>query len=358
MRRFSFYASVCLLTFTFLGIWVRNGAAQAGDAWALISEVNGLRASYGLQPYKVNNALMASAQAHSEYMLEIDTITHTGPGGSRPHDRAVAAGYGGGAQVYISENIAMGINLSPQQAVYQMWQDALHLETMISSRYQDIGAGVAVSDNRVYYTIDVGYIAGSQGSVSSPPSSNTTQSPSGTTGPTPVYIEPVIVSTPNPDGSIIHIVGSGQSLWNIAAIYEIPLSDLLTLNGLSENTFIHPGDKLIIKPGTTPTVTFEKTDMVTPTLEETPTRSPTASPTPKPITPTPTKFSGTDQAPIAIAQMPPSETLSSEASGAQLGISEEMGNRRPDYLLVAIVVIGVTGLSLVIFGSISRRSSS
>lgn len=340
-----------------MGIQVRKGAAQAGDAWALIGEVNALRTSYGLPPYKVNNALMASAQAHSNYMLETGSVTHSGPGGSRPHDRAVAAGYGGGAQVYISENIAMGINLSPQQAVYEMWQDALHLETMISSRYNDIGAGVAVSDNRVYYTIDVGYVAGSQGSDSSPPSGSTTQSPVGTSGPTPVLVEPIVVATPNPDGSIIHIVGSGQSLWNIAAVYKIPLSDLLALNGISENTFIHPGDKLIIKPATRTTVTLEATDTVTPTLEKSPTRSPTASPTAKRITQTPITLSETAEEPLAIAQISPSETRSSEASGGQLSTSEGVGKSSPDYLLVAIAVLGLSGLTLIILGSLSKRST-
>jgi uncharacterized protein YkwD len=91
--------------------------AQAGDAWSLIAEVNALRASYGLPPYEVNNALMAAAQAQSEWQAEIGTWSHSGPDGSRPHDRAVAYGYGGGAQVYISENVAMGIDLSPQDTV-------------------------------------------------------------------------------------------------------------------------------------------------------------------------------------------------------------------------------------------------
>jgi LysM repeat protein len=355
MRRL-FWVLVCLITILLIGLPVKEGIAQAGDPWALISEVNALRASYGLQPYKINNALMSSAQTHSNYMLDIGSVTHSGPGGSRPHDRAVAAGYGGGALVYISENIAMGINLSPQQAVYNMWQDALHLETMISSRYTDIGAGVAVSGDRVYYTIDVGYVAGSPGNSSSPPSSNTTQPPTGSTGPTPVYIEPVVVSTPNPDGSIIHIVGSGQSLWNIAAVYEIPLSDLLALNGLSENTFIHPGDKLIIKPATTATTTLETTEAVTLTLTVTPTGSPTPSPTTKPPTLTPVVLSETAESPLIIVEGSPSKTQSSEAAVEQLSTSEVMGKNRPDYLLVAIAVIGLAGLALVIVGSLSKQS--
>ena len=106
--------------------------AQAGDASQLIAEVNGLRAAYGLPALKVDSSLISAAQKHSNYQAQIGSWTHTGAGGSSPRDRAVAAGFGGGAQVVISENVAAGVNLSPNKAVYEMWQDALHLETMIS----------------------------------------------------------------------------------------------------------------------------------------------------------------------------------------------------------------------------------
>ena len=45
-----------------------------------------------------------------------------------------------------------------------MWQDAIHLETMISPLYTHIGAGVGHAGDWVYYTIVVGYLAGSAGS--------------------------------------------------------------------------------------------------------------------------------------------------------------------------------------------------
>lgn len=39
--------------------------------------------------------------------------------------------------------------------------DALYLNTMLSSDYQDVYAGVAIFGDAVYFTIDAGYIAGS-----------------------------------------------------------------------------------------------------------------------------------------------------------------------------------------------------
>jgi len=88
-----------------------SNSAQArptNSAYDVIAAVNQLRAANGLPPYQVNGSLMAAAQSHSEYMAANGIVSHTGSGGSRPRDRAIAAGYGGGNQVYVSENIAGG----------------------------------------------------------------------------------------------------------------------------------------------------------------------------------------------------------------------------------------------------------
>jgi hypothetical protein len=58
-------------------------------------------------------------------------------------------------------------------------------------------------------------------------------------------------------------------LWTLAAIYDVNLSQLLEFNDLSENSWIYPGDKIIIKPA----------------VRATPT------PTPVPVTVTPTATS-------------------------------------------------------------------
>jgi len=236
-----------LLGLVFVGIDVPEGRAQAGGAYDLITAVNQLRTSNGLAPYQINAALMASAQAHSDYQASIGSMTHTGAGGTRPKDRAVAAGYGGGATVYVSENIAGGMTMDYQRAV-QLWQgDSLHLNTMLGASYVDVGAGVATSGNTTYFTLDAGYVAGagasgSSGSAASSGSTNLTAAP------TVAAFFPVVVASPKPDGSVVHEVQAGQSLWSIAATYKIALPDLLTLNGFTNNTFIFPGDKILIKP--------------------------------------------------------------------------------------------------------------
>ncbi|MBU2610550.1 MAG: LysM peptidoglycan-binding domain-containing protein, partial [Chloroflexi bacterium] len=78
-----------------------------------------------------------------------------------------------------------------------------------------------------------------------------------------------IPNTPNPDGSIIHIVQKGDTIYGIAFAYGIPVEELLRLNGLTLDSVIHVGKQLIIRPAFTPTPT-------SPT--STPTRRPTATP--------------------------------------------------------------------------------
>jgi len=334
----------------------QRDAAQAGDASAVIAEVNALRASYGLAPYEVDTSLMSAAQAHSNYQAELGTWTHTGPGGSRPHDRAVSAGYGGGAPVFISENVAMGVNMTPNQVVYQVWQDPIHLETMISNLYRHIGAGVASNGNHVFYTIDVGTIGSAPGSDAdgTPAPGTTPGGPEATPGPTGQALVPILVATPRPDGMVIHVVQWGQFLENIAAAYAVSLEDLLALNGITRDTIIYEGDKLLVKVGVTTPLPQEST----PTL--------TISNPPEP-TPFQTVLAGnssasgrmfptglpTDPASLALLSSPDSLLTASEE--IQEGVSQPLSRDGPDYLLIAVIGLAASGAALVILGSALKR---
>mgnify|MGYP005839158009 CR=1 FL=1 len=332
---------------------VHPSGAQTGDAWGLIAAVNALRASYGLAPYEVDGALMAAAQAQSEWQAEIGTWSHSGPGGSRPHDRAVAFGYGGGAQVYVSENVAMGPNLTPQKAVYELWQDSVHLETMVSTFYRHIGAGVAASGNVLYYTIVVGTIAGEPGGAPAAPGGGAATPVAGAPVATQLAVQPIQVATPMADGSIIHVVQWGQFLINIANAYGIPLNDLLALNELTEDTVIYPGDKLIIRLPTTPTNPTQTLEMSIVETEEaaTPTRISTHTPLPTTPTATSTRLDeGTSSRLTQVSEALPMLTPGTPAETA------EAPSGNPDFLLLTVIVLGVSGSVLVGLGTALKRS--
>lgn len=225
--------------------------AQGNQAYDLIDQVNSLRAANGLPPLQTDGSLMYAAQLHSEYQASIGSITHTGSGGSKPRDRAAAAGYGAGGAIFVSENIAGGASLSVLSVV-SMWQgDSLHLNTMLSPDYTHIGAGVAHNGSQTYYTIDVGYIAG-QGATNVAPSNTSTTNavpaPGSESPPVAAFTSQIALNEQNEDGSIIHTVAPGQALEMIANAYRVKLSDILVLNNLSLESIIRPGDEIIIKP--------------------------------------------------------------------------------------------------------------
>lgn len=328
MRHRLFVLPLAITLLLFLGLFQapQPSQAQAGDPYALIDAVNTLRLNNGLAPYRIDNTLMAIAQSHSNYQASIGQVTHIGPGGSRPRDRAAAAGYGGGGTFFISENIAGGTDLSVEGAI-QMWLgDDPHIQTMLSANYQDVGAGVAVANGFVYYTLDAAYVAG--GSYSPP----ATSQPG---GPTALPYYAVRTSTPNPDGSVVHTVMAGQNLSLIAKGYGVTVAALKELNRLTSDT-IYEGDILIISLGNTPGPTGTATGTSTPTRTASPTRKPTRTPT---ATPSPEA--------TALATYTPDPT-----SSRLLPVgADSLGN----ILVVAIIVMAVGGLVLMVAGSVIRR---
>lgn len=257
--------------------------AQVGTAYDMINGVNELRALNGLAPLSINGALMASAQAHADWITETGLGGHEGVDGTYAVDRAIIAGYGGGAKVYVNENWARGYNLSIYDCIYVSWNDPDHMGNMLTIYHNEIGAGVSIdSQNRVTYVLNVGHVSGSV-----EPLPETTLVP---TQPQITYAPYLQPSTPNADGSIMHTVRYGEFLITIAEAYGITLSELLALNNLTMDSPIYPNDVLIIKVGETqePTEVIPPTPTRTPTLRATPTPRPsltpvlTQTPTPKP----------------------------------------------------------------------------
>lgn len=247
------------------------------NIYDLANAVNALRAAYGLPPYGINPILMFTAQNQADFMASTGQVTHSGPGGSTFTQRLLAAGYPLDGDLSLggfrAENITSGNeSMSAQSAVDAWMGDALHQNTMLSANLTEIGAGVAIANGHVYLVIDCAR------PTNAPPAPEVTSVVENGTGlpagEAPIW--PVILSTPNANGEVVHEVQYGQTLWQLAISYGVKIDEIKQLNGLSDNS-LYPGDKLLIKIELTPTVA-PPTASIFPTMTLAPTDTVTATP--------------------------------------------------------------------------------
>ncbi|MBW6465867.1 MAG: LysM peptidoglycan-binding domain-containing protein [Brevefilum sp.] len=274
-RLLAILALLCLIS-PFLGT-PEGAQAQAGAPYEVLAEINGLRIANGMAPLAENQYLNLAAQNHANWIATTLQGGHTGEGGSTPADRALAVGYGGGARVSVTENWARGPGLTAYNCVYTMWApSSAHISNMLTTWHNEFGAGVALdSQGMTVYVVKFGHVVGS-----APPQS--TSAPGGPSGTQAPLIQSVVTSTSNPDGSVIHVVQFGQTLWGIAEAYEISMIKLLEQNYLTEDSAIFPDQQLLIIPANLEIEGEGETPTPTPTEEPTPT--PTATRTPWPRT--------------------------------------------------------------------------
>ncbi len=259
------------------------------DPYSLIAAVNSLRAAHGLAPYSINATLMAIAQQHAEFM-SVNGVSHYGYGGTRPYERALNAGYPLAGDLslggFMSENITAGGSKSVQDAVQEWQGDAPHLNTMLSANLQEIGAGVVVVGEYVYYVIDCAKPSGS--SISYTPAAPSSSGGGLLPGVTPgiVVINTLLPNTPDSEGKIYHKVQSGETLWLIAVSYGITAAQIRQLNNMTEEEAIYPGETLLLMQLPTPTATATLTPTIPATYTPFPTLTPQPIPTatPQPLT--------------------------------------------------------------------------
>jgi len=314
MARSLFWAWPLCLIVALVALLLPVGEVRAqGDIptpYDLIDKVNEWRASQGLATYQPDASLMSAAHAHSEYQALLGSWTHTGPGGSDEADRAIAAGYGGGGKIVCDEAVAYANKATTVDTiVYSMWSDYTHRDlVLLNPRYVHVGAGVVEKDDTIYYTLDVCVVSGSVPAAPSAPAAvvvgdltTTPQpvSPTATQGGSGVQI-PLVIVTPFEDGSIVHVVQAGQTMWDIAINYGMKVVDLATMNGISpSNPVVYIGQEIVVRFAftVTPTGTITPTSPL-PTSTRRPTRTLiptepeqivapqlTAAPTERPIMP-------------------------------------------------------------------------
>ncbi len=330
------FRSILLLTFVlyYLGFGFDSASkvfAQSLSANDIISAVNDLRASRGLTAYQVDSWLMSYAQQHAEYMASIQGGTHTHSDGS------IAWKSG------IQENVASGTDgmIDASFIVTQIWADEIHMKTMVGYSSGTVGVGVALGGDGNFY-VSLNVMAG--GSTAPQPVNVTTsvaQVPQASPTSVSEWIVPLVKSTPNAEGQIIHIVQNGQSLWDIAVAYEVTIDAIRGLNNMAmESTVINVGQELFIMQVT-----------VQPTVPTTDTAEPTvAVPTLRPSFTATSEPTETEEiaAVEAVAIIPTSLPPRQSQPGSQFNVV---------YVLVTLLLVGLLFFSFFKFFNIKEPSS-
>jgi len=207
-------------------------------------------------------------------------LTHIGPNGERPYQRALLAGYPVAGDLtfggLFSESILSGSNLSPED-VLQIWQsDAGDIKTLTSPDFKDVGVGIAHEGGFIYYVLDAGTGSGVvEGG----------EPPDGQTAVSGTLEAIVVTATALEDGTVYHTVLPGEALWNIALAYGVTVEEIRKNNHLSSDS-IFEGQKLLISgppmetPSPQPSITAT---LGIPTSTATVFTLPTASPTRTPL---------------------------------------------------------------------------
>jgi LysM repeat protein len=204
----------------------------------------------------------------------------------------------------------------------------------------------------VYYTLDVGSVGGSGSNSSGSGNTVTTAAPNAPAPATALAFYPVVLATANPDGSIVHVVQPGQALWNIAASYKISLPDLMTLNGFTENSFIYPGDKILIQlanPNARPAMSA-----ATGSPEASPSGAPGGSATPAQAeTPDPGLPNAPSPSPSIQPSFAASPSAQPESSASRSAPKPASGLQDPLIWFIAGLVF--VGTALLILGNVLNR---
>lgn len=254
----------------------------------LLGRINDLRLSRGLAPYALNSALNVAASNHARWMVDTGRVSHVQENGSRPVDRARAAGYNSS---WVSENIYMGGRASVQSA-WNFWvNSAVHYAGLTSPNYQHIGIGMAEGNAGRAYVLVFG-VPGN--AVSAAPRTGSTSAGGGAPAAPPSFV------VGNDEfGNIMHQIQPGDTLGDIALTYGYTWDDIpamLALNEMTESDMreLEIGGVFLVPPqgGTW-------TPAPRPTLEDTPQANAQLSDTTAEVTP---------QQPEPATQAPPTLT--------------------------------------------------
>lgn len=151
-----------------------SGADRSASSY--YSLINDLRASHGLGPLAIDNALAGSAQSWAQHMADTGTLSH---------DPALGSAVSGWTK--LGENVGTGPNVD------QIWQAFLrspgHLDNLLDPAFTHMGVGFVIDGTSQYTTHRFMTKAGSAATTPSPTAPPVTASPT-TAAPTPTAPPP------------------------------------------------------------------------------------------------------------------------------------------------------------------------
>ncbi len=310
---------------------------QAVTTTDLINLINGWRTANGYPALEADPILMTTAYDTAVYMAVNGMRTHIGDVG----DRIASYGYGGGAQVFATENFAIGP--VPIEKIAEWWSDEAHMYPATNPSYVHIGAGVYEYGDRIWYIIHAAYTSGTSQYTPNP-----TQllNPATSTPSVSQLIIPVQTVTPDENGAVIHEVLPGQALWSIAIAYDTKIDDLIRLNNLNpSDPTIYVGQKLLVFEAVRTPVNTQISPTVDPS-KVTPTATPTLQPT---------KTKTATQKPTNTKLVPTPSATPTEVKPQNAALSGIFQNKLIGVILISILALGIL---LIVTGSFGKNPES
>lgn len=191
-------------------------------------------------------------------MAATGNVTHTRPGGITYTQQLIMLGFPLAGDLSLggfrAENILSNYGVLDWNGVPSAWQDADHMNTMLSQNFTHIGAGISQGAGGYYYAVDCAASTGSGQMQDSASSILGTASGTEVAGSAAIsqFMVPITKSTANPNGDVIHKVQYGQTLWSIAIDYGTTIKNIQALNNLGEDLVVYQGQELLVLKGATP----------------------------------------------------------------------------------------------------------
>jgi uncharacterized protein YkwD len=161
--------------------------------------VNEARANVGAKPLTFDDELLDSSDAHSAWMDQTDTFSHTGVNGSDPGDRMGTAGYG--AQGW-GENIAYVSGGMTEATVRQLHTNLMnspgHYANIVRGSFEEIGIGLKEGTINGHSVVFVTQNFGTPNSAEGAEADGVGTTTTADTTPTPPPTDTTADTTPTP----------------------------------------------------------------------------------------------------------------------------------------------------------------